>query len=99
MDLSLIICTRDRCHQLARCLEAVRRIKCHRPWEIIVVDNGSRDDTAIVLREFIKTADLRAIYLFEGTRGKSSGLNAALKAAKGQILAFTDDDCYQNPTS
>jgi glycosyltransferase involved in cell wall biosynthesis len=97
MDISLIICTRDRCHKLARCLEAVRYITCDRPWELIVVDNGSTDETAGVVREFIKTIKLPAIYLFEGLRGKSNGLNTAIKAANGQILAFTDDDCYPAP--
>jgi glycosyltransferase involved in cell wall biosynthesis len=94
MDISLIICTRDRCRQLARCLESVRRISFERSWELIVVDNGSTDETAAVLREFIKTAGIRAIYLFEPNPGKSKGLNTALKTASGQILAFTDDDCY-----
>jgi len=97
MDVSLIICTRDRCQQLARCLESVRLITFDRPWELIIVDNGSTDETAAVVREFIKTANVRAIYLFEPTPGKSNGLNTALKTAAGQILAFTDDDCYPAP--
>jgi glycosyltransferase involved in cell wall biosynthesis len=97
MDVSLIICTRDRCQQLARCLESVRRIAFDRPWELIIVDNGSTDETAAVVREFIKTADVRAIYLFEPRLGKSKGLNTALETASGQILAFTDDDCYPAP--
>jgi glycosyltransferase involved in cell wall biosynthesis len=97
MDISLIICTRDRYHQLARCLESVRRIKFDQPWELIIVDNGSTDDTAAVVRNFIKTTDIRAIRLFEPRRGKSNGLNNALEMATGQILAFTDDDCYPAP--
>jgi len=97
MDVSLIICTRDRCQQLARCLESVRRIAFDRPWELIIVDNGSTDETATVVREFIKTADVRPIYLFEPRLGKSKGLNTALETARGQILAFTDDDCYPAP--
>jgi len=97
MDISLIICTRDRYHQLARCLESVRRITFDRPWELIIVDNGSTDDTAEVVRNFIKTTDIRAICLFEPRRGKSNGLNNALEMATGQILAFTDDDCYPAP--
>ena len=97
MDVSLIICTRDRCQRLARCLESVRRIAFDRPWELIIVDNGSTDETATVVREFIKTADVRPIYLFEPRLGKSKGLNTALETARGQILAFTDDDCYPAP--
>jgi glycosyltransferase involved in cell wall biosynthesis len=97
MDVSLIICTRDRCHQLARCLESVRRITFDRPWELIIVDNASTDETAAVVREFSKTTNVRTIYLFEPRQGKSKGLNTALEIATGQILAFTDDDCYPAP--
>src|SRR5215469_538911 len=97
MDLSLIICTRDRSHKLARCLEAVRHIICDRAWELIIVDNGSRDETASIVRDFVETVKFRTIYLFEDTPGKSTGLNTALNSAKGQILAFTDDDCYPEP--
>jgi glycosyltransferase involved in cell wall biosynthesis len=97
MDVSLIIVTRDRCQQLARSLESVRRITFDRPWELIIVDNGSTDETAAVVREFIKTANVLAIYLFDPRRGKSNGLNTALDTASGQILAFTDDDCYPAP--
>jgi glycosyltransferase involved in cell wall biosynthesis len=97
MDISLIVVTCDRCQQLARCLESVQHIEFDRPWELIVVDNGSTDKTACIVREFIKTANLRATYLFEPMRGKSKGLNSALETASGQIVAFTDDDCYPAP--
>jgi glycosyltransferase involved in cell wall biosynthesis len=97
MDLSLIICTRDRHHRLARCLESVRRLTFDGSWELIIVDNGSTDETADVVREFVQTTDLRAIYLFEPAPGKSRALNTALEIAAGQILAFTDDDCYPAP--
>ena len=97
MDISLIICTRDRYQKLVRCLEAVRQICFEQPWELIIVDNGSADNTAAVVQEFIRSTRIQAIYLFEPKRGKSTGLNAALRVARGQILAFTDDDCYPAP--
>jgi glycosyltransferase involved in cell wall biosynthesis len=81
MDISLIICTRERCHQLGRCLESVRRLTFDRPWELVLVDNGSTDGTAAVVSEFIKTTDVQTIYLFEPARGKSAGLNTGLKKA------------------
>jgi glycosyltransferase involved in cell wall biosynthesis len=96
-DVSLIICTRNRCQKLALCLEAVRRITFDRPWELILVDNGSTDQTSAVVSDFIESGKVRAIYLFEPRGGKSTGLNTALTAAGGQVLAFTDDDCYPAP--
>jgi glycosyltransferase involved in cell wall biosynthesis len=97
MDIALVICTRDRCQKLVRCLESVQRIAFDRSWELIIVDNGSTDETAAIVSEFIKTTNVRAIYLFEPKPGKSTGLNTALRVAQGQLLAFTDDDCYPAP--
>jgi glycosyltransferase involved in cell wall biosynthesis len=97
MDISLIVCTRDRCQKLVRSLESVRQISFERPWELVIVDNGSTDDTAGVVQEFIRSNSIQAVYLFEPKAGKSAGLNTALKVAQGQILAFTDDDCYPEP--
>src|SRR5579871_6218383 len=94
MDISLIICTRNRCQKLARHLESLRYIAFDRPWEIVVVDNGSVDETAAVVRRFIPTASAPVSFVFEPKAGKSNALNTALRIARGEILAFTDDDCY-----
>jgi glycosyltransferase involved in cell wall biosynthesis len=97
MDISLIISTRDRCQQLARCLQSIRAITFERPWELIVVDNGSVDETALVVRRFFATAEISGVYVFEPKLGKSNALNTAIEIAHGEILAFTDDDCYPAP--
>jgi cellulose synthase/poly-beta-1,6-N-acetylglucosamine synthase-like glycosyltransferase len=94
VNISLIICTRNRCQQLARCLDSVACITFEGQWELIVVDNGSVDETASVIREFVNTSVVPVVHLFEPTRGKSNALNAALRIARGEILTFTDDDCY-----
>jgi glycosyltransferase involved in cell wall biosynthesis len=97
VDVSLIICTRDRCRQLARCLGSVRLIRCEQPWELIVVDNGSVDETAAVVQEFIATASIPVAYVFEPKPGLGNAHNAGIGVASGEILAFTDDDCYPAP--
>ncbi len=94
MDVSLIICTRNRCQQLARCLSAVRCIAFERPWELIIVDNGSVDDTAGFIREFVRTAPFPVTYVLEPRPGLGCARNAGLRNSSGEILAFTDDDCY-----
>jgi glycosyltransferase involved in cell wall biosynthesis len=97
MDISLIICTRDRCQQLVRCLESVRDISFERSWEVIIVDNGSVDQTPSIARDFISSFGPSARYIFEPKPGKSNALNTALENATGEFLAFTDDDCYPAP--
>jgi hypothetical protein len=94
MDVSLIICTRDRSGPLSACLESVRRITFEQPWELILVDNGSVDETANVIQEFIETVSVPAAYVFESVPGLGNAHNAGLRSARGEILAFTDDDCY-----
>ena len=97
MDVSLIIGTRDRCEKLARCLQSVRQISFERPWELIVVDNGSTDGTAVILREFMASALIPVRYVFEPKPGLGNAHNAGVAVARGEILAFTDDDCYPAP--
>jgi glycosyltransferase involved in cell wall biosynthesis len=94
IDVSLIICTRNRFQQFRRCLESVRHITFQRRWELIIVDNGSVDDTAGFVRDFIATATVPVSYVFEPRPGLGNAHNAGLEIARGEILAFTDDDCY-----
>jgi len=94
MDVSLIIATRDRCQQLARCLASVGRIKFARPWELIVVDNGSTDATAEVIQQVRQTFPVQISYVLEPEPGLGNAHNAGVGIARGKILAFTDDDCY-----
>src|SRR5215472_13694395 len=97
MDVSLVIGTRDRCEKLARCLQSVRQISFERPWELIVVDNGSTDGTAAIAREFATIAPIPVRYVFEPKPGLGNAHNAGVEVACGEILAFTDDDCYPTP--
>lgn len=64
--------------------------------EIIVVDNGSGDDTRQVI-ESTRHDALKARYVCEPTRGKVSALHAGMKAANGEVMVFTDDDVRPEP--
>ena len=61
------------------------------------MDNGSVDKTAALVRDFIAAAPIPVVYVFEPRRGLGNAHNAGLKIARGEILAFTDDDCYPAP--
>ena len=62
-------------------------------WECIVVDNNSSDDTSQRIKEFQKkNPSLNICYCFEPKQGLSHARNAGIKLAKGDIIAFIDDD-------
>ena len=91
---SLIVCTRDRADKLTHCLACIKRMRPPFEWELLVVDNGSTDDTASLIKRFISTFPHPARYLYVGEPGCGAGRNAAIGLSRGKILAFTDDDCY-----
>jgi glycosyltransferase involved in cell wall biosynthesis len=91
--ISVIIATRDRAPLLASVLEALSQQEwpgC--PFEIVVVDNGSVDDTRTVVATAAARSAAPIVYLREDTPGKSHALNAGVSTARGNLLVFTDDD-------
>jgi glycosyltransferase involved in cell wall biosynthesis len=92
--LSLIICTRNRSESLRRTLASLESVAVppHVSWEVVVVDNNSRDRTRDVVEEFVRASGLNVRYVLEQSEGLSRARNAGMRAANGAILAFTDDD-------
>lgn len=100
MFVSVVIATRNRCALLRQTLDdlAAQRWPASKEdkLEVIVADNGSTDDTpAVVDRAAHGLTCIR--YLFVPTPGKSHAVNAALAIARGDLIAFTDDDVRPEP--
>lgn len=90
-ELSVLVATRDRAASLDRTLASLAAADTEGlDWEILVVDNGSRDATQAVLARFSTALPLVAIA--EPRAGKNRALNRALERARGRLLVFTDDD-------
>lgn len=91
--LSVLICTYNRCQTLGTTLESVAAqvVPSSLGWEILVIDNNSSDETRQVVEEFHRRFD-RIRYLFEPEQGLSHARNAGIREARGEILAFFDDD-------
>ncbi len=66
-------------------------------WELLVVDNASTDRTAAVCRDFQKKFPNHVRSMVETKMGKSNALNTGIAAARGELLAFTDDDVFCDP--
>ena len=94
MNVTVILCTYNRCRTLEKALTSVASSTLPESieWEVLVVDNNSHDQTADVVGEFCTRYPGRFRYLFEPHQGKSYALNTGIREARGDVLAFMDDD-------
>jgi glycosyltransferase involved in cell wall biosynthesis len=83
---SVVVCTRHRAALLARCLESLTRLE-HPSYELIVVDNTSGEQEVARL-----AAAVGARYVVEKRVGLSRARNTGGRAARGEIVAYVDDD-------
>src|SRR5271165_3469739 len=100
MNITIVICTFERSERLAKALSSlsVQVLPDSVEWEVLVVDNNSRDKTREVVEEFCRQYPGRFRYTFEPEQGKSCALNRGVGEARGDIVAFTDDDVTLEPT-
>lgn len=99
MMISVMIATRNRAPLLAGTLEALERQDwpgC--PFEILVVDNASTDDTAETIADAARRMRVPLIALREDRPGKSHALNTAIAHAHGDLFVLTDDDVLPSPS-
>jgi glycosyltransferase involved in cell wall biosynthesis len=93
MLLSIIICTRNRATEVVDCLpEVARQAREFADVEVIVVDNGSTDNTREVVENAVRTHNYPFRYIFEPVAGLCQARNRGRAEAKGRILTYIDDD-------
>ena len=98
IDLSVIIPTRNRASLLKKALLSItKQTFPSDQFEVIVVDNGSIDDTAEICKKYeSKLPEFQWIY--EKTPGLHVGRHLGLEHARGEILVYADDDIVAFPT-
>ena len=99
-SVSIVLCTLDRKDKLpkvVRSIYAAARRTLAAEIELIIVDNGSTDKTLDVARSLAIDAPIPVLILSEVEKGLCRAKNRGIKAAKGQVLVFTDDDCEWAP--
>ena len=93
IKVSVIISTLNRAKYLKDALiSTLNQTFSPDEYEIIVVDNGSTDNTRQVIDELNQRYDNRVRYFYEFHLGLHNARHAGAKAAKGEILAYVDDD-------
>ena len=88
--VSIVMPTYDRASQIVTAIDSVRH-QTHATWELLVVDDGSADDTPAVMAAIVAQDD-RVRYVRKGRGGVSRARNAALDMAQGSVIAFLDTD-------
>lgn len=93
-EVSVVVCTYNRCASLADTLSALAAQRCAGSrWELLVVDNNSRDATAATVEAFRhRHPALACRYLFQPQQGLSHARNLGIAEARGELILFTDDD-------
>lgn len=97
LNVTVMICTRNRSASLCETLRSMTKL--HVPpmtdWELLVIDNGSIDDTACVVRDFESDLPIRCI--LEPDPGISVARNRGIAEARGDYVCWTDDDVTAAP--
>lgn len=95
-DCSIVVCTRNRVGALQPCLASIVQairfaddLRC----EVVVIDNGSADDTCCWASEYLSGSGVSFRVEREDRPGLARARNAGIRHAAGRLLVFTDDDC------
>ncbi len=85
--VSVIVCSYNGGRTLAACLDSLSKLT-YPDYEVILVDDGSTDDTAYTATQFPQVR-----YIHQSNHGLSHARNTGAAAARGEVLAYTDSDC------
>jgi GT2 family glycosyltransferase len=89
--VSVVVCTYNGGRTLEQCLRSLLALD-YPDYEVIVIDDGSTDNTPAILSHF---PGVRAIR--QPNRGLSVARNVGFRAATGSVIAYTDSDCFADP--
>jgi glycosyltransferase involved in cell wall biosynthesis len=85
--VSVVVASYNGARTLEACLTSLGKLN-YPDYEVILVDDGSTDDTQDIAQRYPKVRNIR-----QSNRGLSAARNAGIAAATGEIVAFTDSDC------
>lgn len=88
--VSIVVCSYNGARTLRDCLESLGKIQ-YPDYEVIFVDDGSKDDSQEIVAEFPKVRNIH-----QENKGLSVARNVGINASQGEIVAFTDSDCMSD---
>ena len=91
--ITVILCTIGRANSLKNALKYIEKLK-YPNFDLVVVQNGPSAETTAVLAHFKEHSKIHCRVVQEDRRGLSFARNRGVLESTGEILAFTDDDCY-----
>lgn len=92
--VSVIVPARDAAPTLRRTLEALRAQELDEAFEVLIVDDGSRDETRSIAQQYEPFA---TVLHSERSEGAGAARNRGATVARAPVLAFTDSDCFPTP--
>jgi glycosyltransferase involved in cell wall biosynthesis len=91
-EVSIIIPTYNRSNFMLECLDSIWK-QTYNNYEVIIVDDGSTDNTRDILKASIQ--DNRIIYFYQKNQGAARARNKGIESASGKFITFLDsDDCF-----
>jgi GT2 family glycosyltransferase len=95
--ISVIVPVRNGLPWLEEQLRALTEQECHEPWEVIVADNNSTDESRLVVQDWMKRSERMRLVDASRVRGAAAARNVGVESAEGELLAFCDADDVVQP--
>jgi GT2 family glycosyltransferase len=95
--IAVVVATHNRAHLLPRLVAALDGQDLDAPYEAVVVDDGSTDDTWTVLEHLAQASPWLTVLRQMPNAGPAAARNVGWRASSAPLVAFTDDDCVPQP--
>jgi GT2 family glycosyltransferase len=96
VSVSVVVPTYRRPRQLQACLEALASQTMQEPWEVVIVDDGSPEPPNPSVERLVAARGWQLVR--QANAGPSAARNRGVREARGEFIAFTDDDCRPEPS-
>jgi GT2 family glycosyltransferase len=96
IDLTVGLCSRNRQGTLEQVLLSLTD-QSHKNFEVVLVDDGSTDETAEMVRRTRRRVPYDLVYLWQPHAALAAARNTGIRAARGKVMLYIDDDVLAHP--